>query len=91
MGHGVVLEPELKFFNCQDTTTRNYYQRSPERLDTVIEDNDTVSDAIDPYAECNVILLPFIIFFLICAIILYVLCKYKLCNKNEDVKKPDDS
>ena len=36
----------------------------------------------DPFTECNVILLPFLVFFCICLMIIYVMCKYKICAKD---------
>ena len=43
---------------------------------------------VDPFTECNVILLPFVIFILICSMILFVLCRYKICGKED--KEPED-
>ena len=50
-------------------------------IDSEMANNATIAD---PYIECNVILLPFLVFFSICLMIIYVMCKYKICGKNKN-------
>ena len=45
---------------------------------------------LEVWAECNVILLPLAFFFLLCLIVIYVLCKYKICG-SEPVEKAKTS
>ena len=55
-------------------------------LDSVLESEVAVNNATaapDPYTECNVILLPFLVFAVIIFMILFVMCKYKICGKQE--------
>ena len=64
------------------------------RLDSVIEDSGAVNNGTtvtsDPFSECNVILFPLVIFLLICSMILFVLCRYKICGKVEEKEETDD-
>ena len=50
--------------------------------------NGTVTS--DPFSECNVILFPLVTFLLICFMILFVLCRYKICGKVEEKEETDD-
>ena len=52
----------------------------------MILDNEMTNNAttVEPFAECNVILLPFLVFFCICLMIIYVMCKYKICAKDKN-------
>ena len=50
-------------------------------IDSEMANNSTIAD---PYIECNVILLPFLVFFCICLMIIYVMCKYKICAKDKN-------
>ena len=64
------------------------------RLDSVIGDSGGVNNGTvvtsDPFSECNVILFPLVIFLLICSMILFVLCRYKICGKVEEKEETDD-
>ena len=67
-----------------DSTVRS--SSVTETMET--SDNIKVDDEQDPWSECNVILLPLLIFLMICTIILFAGCKYKLCKK-PDLKNDD--
>ena len=64
------------------------------RLDSVIGDSGSVNNGTtvtsDPFSECNVILFPLVIFLLICSMILFVLCRYKICGKVEEKEETND-
>ena len=84
----------IGFANATNNLYNETAQRSLESLtpasDTVIlEDAANITagrneTAGDVWTECNVILLPFLVFSFFCLIIFYVLCKYRLCNDHID-------
>lgn len=55
--------------------------------DSAAVNNGTVSP--DPFSECNVILFPLVTFLFICCMILFVLCRYKICGKEEKEETED--
>ena len=77
----------------------NLYNESAERsleavipgVDVIIDENDNVTarneTSRDVWTECNVILLPFLVFSFFCLIIFYVLCKYRLCGASQANKE----
>ena len=68
--------------SSKTTSSRN----NVRRLDSVIGDSGAVNNGTltsDPLSESNVILF-------ICSMILFVLCRYKICGKVEQKEETDD-
>ena len=75
--------------SSKTTSSRN----NVRRLDSVIGDSGAVNNRTltsDPFSECNVILFPLVTFLFICSMILFVLCRYKICGKVEQKEETDD-
>ena len=85
----------VKSENRASILSLNLYNETSESVIPVIDDiaNTTAMNetARDVWTECNVILLPFLVFSFFCLIILYVLCKYKLCSKANTDKTIESS
>ncbi|XP_023341726.1 uncharacterized protein LOC111711573 [Eurytemora carolleeae] len=51
--------------------------------------NETAEMAPD-WKDCNIILIPLLTFLLLCCIIIYVLCRYRICGTEEKENEKDD-
>ena len=80
--------------------TSDFYNETVQRsLESVIPATEIVAEEVidnsthknetakDVWTECNVILLPFLIFLFFCMIIFYVLCRYKICNSEMETEE----
>ena len=81
----------VKSENRASILSLNLYNEPSElmipRIDDIANTTAMNETARDVWTECNVILLPFLVFSFFCLIILYVLCKYKLCSSTNTEKQ----
>ena len=91
----VKSETRASIINLENSLYNESAERSLEAVipgvDVIIDENDNVTarneTSRDVWTECNVILLPFLVFSFFCLIIFYVLCKYRLCGASQDNKE----
>ena len=80
-----------------ETEPEFYYQRNNEDLTDPNVDNITLAqngsasnEENGNWKDCNVILIPFVLFAFICFFTCFVLFKYKLCIDEKDIRLEED-